>query len=891
MTINLWNTKQRINQTTLASQFDPDTATLSDGRVIVVWEDDASVNKRIMLRLYNPDGTPAGAETVVFSSASSSYINSSVVALDNGGWHIFASITLGGLKHAIAQAFNADGSLQGVNSLFNSGSNDRQPEAFRVGGELWFVNDPNDTDNLLMAYPTAGGGTSFTVLPFTVQSDTTGVQDNPNGAQLTGGEVLVVWRDGTALEFRVCDAAGNAISSDTLATSANVDIDSAAFGNPEVIALANGGGLVVWTTSSASPTFPQMSHDIVGRIVKPDGAVSGPAFLLNPQTNGTQNSPEIVALKGGGFALIYYELLAASARIIVQVHDDLGSQLGPATTITVDDVIGLADGIGATLLEDGRIFVTWTDARIDGENAGIAGQIIDPRQGVVIGDSTSNTLYGGRSDDNIVAGLSDDTVYGLAGNDYIDGGGDNDTLYGGLGDDVIEGGSNDDLLIGSYGSDFLDGGRGVDTLQGGNGHDTYVVDDVGDVVTETGGLEDIDEVQAAIGFSLLGIAVENLTMTGTANLAGTGNSFGNEIQGNLGNDTLLGGTGNDVISGGAGDDSLLGEVGDDTLNGEDGSDTLDGGTGADAMNGGAGDDTYLVDDAGDTVTEGLLQGVDTVQSTIDFTLGANVDNLTLLGSAVTGTGNGLANTFIGNGVGNVISGGLSDDTIMGNGGSDALRGEAGFDSLEGGYGNDFLDGGVGEDTMKGANGNDIYVVNNLGDVIDETGGLADIDTVRSSISYGLSGEPLERLELEGSDPLFGTGNSLDNEIIGNDGGNVLNGLGGKDSLTGGADADTFLFSSTGNIGNSTPTRDVIFDFSQAQGDRIDLSAIDAVAGGGDDAFTFIGTGAFSNTAGELRTAAEGGNTRVEGDIDGDGAADFQMILIGSIALTGGDFIL
>lgn len=91
---------------------------------------------------------------------------------------------------------------------------------------------------------------------------------------------------------------------------------------------------------------------------------------------------------------------------------------------------------------------------------------------------------------------------------------------------------------------------------------------------------------------------------------------------------------------------------------------------------------------------------------------------------------------------------------------------------------------------------------------------------------------------------------------------------------------------------SNGTRDVITDFSQAQNDRIVLSAIDADSGtGGDQAFTFIGAGAFSNTAGEWRAVAEGPNTRVEGDVDGDGTADFQLALLGNFVLGGGDFVL
>src|SRR5262249_39510066 len=235
--------------------------------------------------------------------------------------------------------------------------------------------------------------------------------------------------------------------------------------------------------------------------------------------------------------------------------------------------------------------------------------------------------------------------------------------------DVLTGNTAANVLVGGLGNDKLDGAAGADTMIGGIGNDTYVVDNAGDVVTENAG-EGIDEVQTALAGYTLGANVENLTLTGVANIAGNGNALDNVITGNAGNNVLSGNGGNDI---------LIGNGGNDTLNG---------GTGADKMIGGAGNDTYVVDDAGDVVIENAGEGTDLVQTVLNaLTLSPNVENLTFTGVGnFAGTGNALANT------------------------------------ITGGAGNDTLDGGVGADTLIGGAGDDIYKVDQTADVITEAAG-------------------------------------------------------------------------------------------------------------------------------------------------------------------------
>jgi Ca2+-binding RTX toxin-like protein len=259
------------------------------------------------------------------------------------------------------------------------------------------------------------------------------------------------------------------------------------------------------------------------------------------------------------------------------------------------------------------------------------------------------------------------------------------------------------------------------------------------------------------------------------------------------------------------------------------------------------------------------------------------------------------------------TGGAGFDTLLrienltGSGSNDVLVGNGAANVLIGLGGNDRLNGGGGADQMSGGLGNDVYVVNHAGDQVIEDDNPGDVDTVRSSVDLTL-GANVENLILTGSDAIDGTGNELANKLFGNAEANVLSGLAGddrlsggdgsdtliggagRDVLTGGADADTFRYLSASDTGATAATRDRIADFV-AGTDEIDLAAVDAVDGGTDDAFSFVGAAAFSGTAGELRAGAAGTNTLVSGDLDGDAVADFQILLTGAHTLSAGDFLL
>ena len=458
-------------------------------------------------------------------------------------------------------------------------------------------------------------------------------------------------------------------------------------------------------------------------------------------------------------------------------------------------------------------------------------------------------LVGGYLADKLIGGLGNDTLNGLAGNDMLDGGSGVDRMTGGVGDDlylvdnagdtVVEalsagtdtiqtsvsytasanveqltligtatinatGNTLNNKLTGNAGNNVLDGGAGADSMLGGAGNDTYIVDNLGDVVIEQAGAG-VDTVQSALTYTLAA-HVENLTLTGTAAVSGTGNALDNILKGNAASNTLNGADGNDLLDGGAGADKMFGGAGNDLyivdsttdvvteavnagidtvqssisyvlgtnlenltlsggaalnatgnavnnlLTGNSANNTLNGAAGADAMQGGLGNDIYVVDNIGDVVIEAFNEGVDLVQASVTYTLGTNVENLVLTGvAAINGTGNTVANVLTGNGAGNV------------------------------------LNGGTGADTMAGGAGNDTYVVDNAGDKVVELAGQG-IDLVKASVSFSLLAN-VENLVLSGTAAINGTGNELGNTITGNSAINILNGGAGADLLIGGGGAD------------------------------------------------------------------------------------------------------
>ncbi len=565
-------------------------------------------------------------------------------------------------------------------------------------------------------------------------------------------------------------------------------------------------------------------------------------------------------------------------------------------------------------------------------------------------------------------------------------------ITGTTGDDVLQGTAYDDVILGLGGNDQIYGGAGADRMTGGAGDDVYYVDQAGDTIVEAAN-EGVDTVAATVSYALAA-NVEDLLLSGAANLDGTGNDLANQLIGNDGANRLTGRGGDDTLIGGAGADAMFGGDGNDTyyvdnagdvvteyagtgpavtgddtviasisytltanveqlvltgvanlngtgdsrnnnLTGNVGANVLNGGTGADVMAGLAGDDTYYVDSTADTVVEAANAGQDTVYASVTHTLADNVERLVLSGTAnLNGTGNALANTLTGNAGANTLTGGAGADAMYGlngddiyyvdnvgdtvieytDGGTDTVYASASFtlganvevviltgtanlnatgnslaNTITGNAGRNVLNGGGGADTMYGRDGDDTYVVDNLGDVVIEYAGTGTaqtgIDTVNAGVSFTLAAN-VERLNLTGGGAITGTGNSGANTITGNAAANRLDGMAGADTLTGGGGADIFAFTTQLSASNI----DTITDFT-AGSDRIALenAIFTALPGGALAAGAFYTGSTAADATDRVGYDAATGFLWYDADGSGAGAATHFATLGTGLSLAATDF--
>ncbi|CEJ13853.1 Bifunctional hemolysin/adenylate cyclase precursor [bacterium YEK0313] len=650
---------------------------------------------------------------------------------------------------------------------------------------------------------------------------------------------------------------------------------------------------------------------------------AGGRFVIDATTG-------VVTVASG--AVLDFETQVSHA-INVRVTDQAGLSIDKAFTINLSNVPDAAAYVGTS---GDDIFVAptsdfWTLSGLGGNDALTGNTAAD----VLIGGAGNDTLAGGAGDDqfhysgagdgfdNVAGGdgidtikaLSANTVIGLqaiAGVEHISANGFANVVVRGDGTDnhfdfsgatltgitQIDGGDGNDTIVGNGAANTLAGGNGNDTLSGGGGNDILIGGQGADVLNGDAGtdLASYAASGSAVFVSLAGGAntggdAEGDVLNGIENL--TGSAFDDALTGNSGSNVLTGGGGNDALSGGAGND---------TLNGDAGNDLLDGGTGTDTLRGGTGDDIYLVDSSADVVSELAGQGDDEVRSSAtSFTLGANIERLTFVGTGdFTGVGNGDANT---------ITGGAGNDTLIGGAGADVLAGGAGIDTasyvtsvsgvtvdlstgihggdaagdvldsieivagsnhadiligdatanhLQGGLGDDVLVGGGGTDTLSGGGGLDLasYASSSAGVTVNLTTGTH-------------TGGDAEGDQLSGIENV--TGSAFDDALTGDAGSNVLSGGAGNDRLDGAAGNDTLIGGLGDDIYLVDSPADLIVENAAEGSDEVRSTALTFTLGAHVEKLTFIGTGDFSGIGNDESNVLVGGlgNDQLDGQAGDD----------------------
>jgi Ca2+-binding RTX toxin-like protein len=474
-------------------------------------------------------------------------------------------------------------------------------------------------------------------------------------------------------------------------------------------------------------------------------------------------------------SILRQQLLSGNFSIIPQivVHGELGTANGAYAAAT-DQILISADflaqasskAIASLILEEvgHRIDQFLNDGQ---DSAGDEGEIFSRLvQGEILSSAQLAQLKA-QNDHGVIllngqaVAIEKQDISGTLGNDNLLGTVDADAIFGYDGADSIDGAAGDDQIVGGDGNDTLIGNLGDDFVYGDAGNDALA--------------------------------------------GGSGNDY---VDGGLGLDTLYGLAGDDVLDGGFDRDYLLGGEGDDEIYGGEGSDTLDGGLGIDTLIGGVGSDSYIVDNIGDVVVENLYEGRDTVFAAINYSLGNNLDDLTLFGTAnLNGTGNGANNIIKGNSGINRITGGAGNDKLIGGGGNDIYIIDADVD--------------LGADII-------MEVADTSVDTLDFRG------TTTKTITINLGTTTIQTIALgvQLTVPVVAIenvyGGSLNDTLTGNTLSNKLLGGAGNDTLTGGAGVvtDTFCFGGAAIAGANTFAtmlgRDTIADFA-INVDKIALS--------------------------------------------------------------------
>jgi len=968
-----------INTTTAKNQTWPSITAFADGGFIVVWaSENATTGGSIYSQRYDANQQKVGGEVLIGTDTNYALGKPVVTTLPNGGYVVtwYSNHNDGTADLVFGQVYNAQGTKVGTNFQINT-SNSYTNEWWGnlIWSEVKALNDGtfvvawngfnNDYygDTFVQRFDGQGNKLGNAIQ---VNSYTNTHQIQPDIAVLNNGNYVVSWQSSNqnngywGVYGQIFTPNGDKVGGEFQVHNNNYRHSS----DPSIVALSNGGFVVAYIEYDGS------SYDSEGQIFDQNGNKVGSVFQINTYTDQNQYYPVVTASLDGGFFITWYSENqdGSSWGVYGQRFDGTGNKVGAEFRInsqTTDN----QNTPTITTLSNGEILVAWGSQNQDGDGYGIYAQRYN-----------LGTLYGTNGNDSLKGGGFNDVIDGLNGNDSMSGGLGDDFYFVDSTSDVVTEASNagtdtiksfvtytlptnvenliltgtaaingtgnasHNVITGNAANNTLNGGTGVDTLIGGLGNDIYVVDSTTDVITENTSAG-TDTIQSSVTFSISTLSnIENLTLTGSSVINGTGNTGNNVLTGNTANNILTGDVGNDTLNGSTGIDTLVGGTGNDVyqvdsitdvitenasagtdtiqspvtfslaalpnienltltasaaingtgnasnnvITGNTANNTLDGGTGVDTLVGGTGDDIYVVDSITDVITENASAGTDTIQSSVTFSLAAlsNIENLTLTGSAaINGTGNASNNVITGNTANNTLDGGTGVDTLIGgtgddiyivdsttdvitenanegtdtvqssvtfslaalpnienltltgsaaingtgNAGNNVITGNSANNTLNGDAGNDTLNGGTGVDTLIGGKGDDIYIVDSTTDVITENANEG-TDTIQSSVTFSLAAiANVENLTLTGSATINSTGNTGNNILTGNTANNTLSGGDGNDTLNGGTGVDTLIGGTGDDIYQVDSTTDVITENTNEGTDTVQSSVTFSLA--------------------------------------------------------------
>lgn len=565
----------------------PTIALLDNGNFVIAWDESyrGTNGSGIMAHVFDQNGGSVGAPFLAGTYSNSNIANGTQPHIIAAGSDQFYVLSLGALPYdsynVFAQKVDSAGNILGVHTNIS--------DIVLAQGQGAFLFDSAriSSGNTVVSYLIYDGNSTTQSLSVSARIVDANMQpigleiivdaSSPNAmgysreliavAALADGGFVVNWEENSPTSSSVTDFwvqrydnVGTALGLPILVTS--IPNNNNGYSGSDIAVLDDGNFLVTWQGDGS--TYVAVST--IGQLFDASGQKVGIPFHIS---SGSGRYSQVTAIDGGGFAVTYLDNFTNSGNAASRAFS-YGIQ--PATQ--GDDIILVRQG------------------HIDAVN-GLSGN------DTINGNMQNNFLYGG---------LGNDVLYGGKGKDLLDGGADVDTatyfdstgavkanlsltaaqntgasgidtllsienLIGSRFADTLIGNSDPNRLVGGAGNDKLDGGGGVDRLEGGAGNDIYTVDNVDDLIVEIVG-EGTDLVNASVSFDLGSIfffpgmdTIENLTLTGSANIDGMGNQLANKITGNAGDNVLSGNGGKDNLSGGAGNDTLIGGFGADILTG------------------------------------------------------------------------------------------------------------------------------------------------------------------------------------------------------------------------------------------------------------------------------------------------------------------------------------